>query len=113
MGLYLCILFILFMYLELLILVNNNIKMECTKDYAHKCCENSFPQYSTSDKAYKCLRCKQTWRILTNMVYTCCEGEQTTHRNLDLLKDGRTDWTSCDSCGQTVNYKNKTIIEID
>ena len=90
-------------------LVYRNIE---EKDYIgddineYKCCETPFPirhqQYT------RCNICNLKYNSYKIMVYDCKEcnkKECETTKALDLIKDSKTNWTSCDGCNKDVEYR--------
>ena len=72
------------------------------------CCERPFPTLNVSTGKNSCKMCGKIWTDKTIFVYNCpnCkQGERKTNKSLNLSKDGRTDWTSCENCHMYVNYK--------
>lgn len=79
----------------------------------YKCCDIPFPCLIKT--GYKCLSCKIEYSQNKIYVYNCkdCNKvEQEVSIFLNLLKDNKTNWTSCEDCGKYTNYKEalKTII---
>ena len=83
---------------------DNNIIEEVKLE---KCCDTPFTTYSSSTNTMKCNLCEKEYTDITEMVYDCshCDiKDAIANKCLDLRKDDRTDWTTCDTCNKFVNY---------
>lgn len=73
-------------------------------------CQNNF-LINISKDCNTCLTCNTKWNQHTNVTGTCmnCKSNVDMNLHINLLKDERTDWRSCNNCGL---YLNSDMINI-
>lgn len=72
-----------------------------TQDVQHsgyKCCDTPFIQTSTKTGKNKCAICQKIYK--TYIEYYCpkCNSAQKGLSMYNMIKDGRTDWSTCNVC---------------
>ena len=89
----------------------DNLKQENKKESKESkktCCDKPFPTCSIKTGISHCRSCDKKFKEFTHTVYSC--DSCNTHdveidQILNLMKDGKTNWTICKKCSKYVLYQ--------
>lgn len=78
------------------------------------CCDKQFPTTNTTTGITTCISCKKKFIIRNVKVFSCVDCDihnQETTQTLNLIKDEKTNWTSCPNCEKEVEYQKDVKVE--